>query len=65
MDLPSFAFDYSEYIIAAMIERSFELFDLQIVLFLLPHQIVLSRSNISYSPVVALSTDEGSNVYFC
>ena len=51
--MPSFAFDYSEYILAAVIERSFDPFDIHLVLFL------LGAGNSSYSPLAALSTEEG------
>ena len=53
VDLPSFAFDYSEYIAASIIERSYTSDDLHLTMFLVGHRAVSNDLPIEY-----ISTDE-------
>ena len=47
VQLPNFAIDFSDYIFSAMIERVSDSFDLYATMFLLCHEIVLPRHDIS------------------
>lgn len=53
IDLPSFAFDYSEYFSGAVIERSSKSKDLYLTMFLMGHQAISTDF-----PFQAISTDE-------
>lgn len=53
VDLPAFAFDYSELLASAVIERSENLRDLYLTIFLLGHQAIFQNGYIS-----ALQTDQ-------
>jgi hypothetical protein len=53
VDLPSFAFDYSEYFVSAVIERSSESDDLYLNMFLVGH-----RAIVTDYPFDAISTEE-------
>jgi hypothetical protein len=62
-DLPNFSYDFSEYFINAIIERSLDSDDLYLSVLLLGHKAIKSgvdQSNSSAYPILSLSTDMNS-----